>query len=125
MVIELNIADDAVAFVFENAIRQVDVNEVKRRILDKLSERKNVSLYLEEDDVDEIKLRAFFDQVFFDIKHSDRIDKVAIVTDRTWIQTLSRIKDRLISSDVRVYDLKERVDAVCWIMSPTQLMKGF
>lgn len=116
MIIELNIADDTLGFVFENELEQSDVNEIKDAIQSKLTKYKKVSLYLEEDNVDEIKINAFIDHVFFDLSHADRIRKIAIVSNRKWIRAAAKIKDILMSSDVESFELKDRVDALCWVM---------
>jgi len=117
MIVELNIAEDTIGIVFENAIDQGDVDTIQSEILSKLKKYKLVNLFLEEDEVEDVELSAFFDQLFFDIKHADRINKVAIVSDRTWVRGLAKLKDLLVTSDVKTFSLKRRVDAICWIMN--------
>ncbi|RMB62914.1 STAS/SEC14 domain-containing protein [Dokdonia sinensis] len=116
MIVELNIAGDTVGFVFENAITQGDVKAIQRKIKETLSSNANINLYLEEDEVDDIKMGAFMNQVFFDVKHSANIRKIAIVSDRKWIQAITIAKDILVQANVEAFTLKERVDAICWIM---------
>lgn len=116
MVVELNIADDTVGFVFENAITHDDVNEIQRKMKSTMAAYDNINLYLEEDEVDDIKMSAFMDQVIFDMKHSTNIRKIAIVSDRKWIKAVTLIKDTLVQANVEAFTLKERVDAICWIM---------
>lgn len=115
MIVELNIAEDTVGFVFENFLNQQDVDDVKEKILKTLETYDNINLYLEEDEVDDIKMTAFMDQVFFDLKHSPNFRKVAIVSNRKWIQGVAIAKDILSQANVEAFCLDERVDAVCWI----------
>lgn len=116
MVVELNITEDTMGFVFENIISQAGVDEMKSRIASKLKGHKIINLYIEEDQVNEIKLGAFFDQVFFDISYQDRIKKLAVVSDRRWVRGISKLKDLLINTEVRAFELTERVEAICWVM---------
>lgn len=116
MIVQLNITDDTVGFVFENFLNKYDTDEIKEAVLSKLKKFKKINLYLEEDEVDEIKMSAFIDQVIFDLKHADRFDKIAIVSNRKWIHGVTKIKDFLVSSNVKAFDLTERVEALCWIM---------
>lgn len=117
MVVELNITNDTIGFVFENAMLQDDINEVKSRIAAKLKNLKKINLYIEEDEVDDIKMGAFMSKVFYDIKHEEHIKKIAVVSNRKWIRGVAKIKDILIKTDVQAFELTERVDALCWVMS--------
>lgn len=116
MFVELNITDDTMGFVFENAMLQIDVNEVKSRIAVKLKEHKKINLYIEEDQVDEIEMGAFFSKVFYDMQHADQIKKIAVVSNRKWVRGIAKIKGILIKTDVAAFELTDRVDALCWVM---------
>ncbi|WP_339849766.1 STAS/SEC14 domain-containing protein [Dokdonia sp. Asnod1-B02] len=116
MIIELNIADDTLGFVYENKIAQDGVNQVKAAIEKKLESHDKINIYLEEDDVDEIEIRAFIDHTFFDISYAKRINRLVIVSNRSWIRRVVRLKDLLMTSDVKAFSSKKRVDALCWVM---------
>lgn len=116
MIIELNIADDTLGFVYENKLAQDGVNQVKAAIEKKLESYDKINIYLEEDDVDEIAIGAFLDHTFFDISYAKRIDKLAIVSNRSWIRKVADLKDLLMTTDVKAFSSKKRVDALCWVM---------
>lgn len=116
MIVELNIADDTLGFVYENLLEQTGVDEIKKAIEKKLEVHQRINIYLEEDDVDEIELRAFLDHVVFDIIHADRIRKVAIVSNRKWIRGMAKIKDLIVPTEVKAFASKDRVDALCWVV---------
>lgn len=116
MVVELNITEDTAGFVLENVLHQDDTDAIKTAILAKFEKYKTINLYLEEDEVDDIKLSAFIKHALFDIQHGNRFHKIAIVSNRRWIRGVSKVKDLLLSAEVRAYDQAERVKALCWIM---------
>lgn len=122
MILKLNIADDTLGFSFEKKIDQKGVDELKSTIEDRLKHHKKINLYIEEDDVDEIEMGAIFEHVLYEMSHSNRIRKVAIVSDRKWIRGIAKLKDLLIETDVQAFESKDRVDALCWVTKLSKVL---
>jgi len=116
MIIELNIADDTLGFVYEKKLSQDCVNQVKDAIEKKLKTHKMINIYLDDDDVDEIKIAAFLDQTFFDITYTKRIYRLAIVSNKPWVRRVTNLKSLLMTSKVKTFTANNRVDALCWVI---------
>ncbi|TVZ52134.1 SpoIIAA-like protein [Dokdonia sp. Hel_I_53] len=121
MVVTLNISERVIGFVFEKKLDQEGVDEIKESILEKLEKYESINLYLEEDDTEDVNLKALMEEMLFNINHSNRFERVAVVTDRDWIRNLSTFKGVLMDSELKTFTLGERVDALSWIIQSSNL----
>ncbi len=121
MVVTLNISERVVGFVFEKKLDQDGVDQIKESILDKLEKHESISLYIEEDNTEDVNLKALIEEMLFNINHSNRFERVAVVTDRDWIRHLSSLKGVLMDSDLKTFTLEERIDALSWIIQSSNL----
>ena len=91
------------------------INTLRNLILEKLETHDKVSLYLEDRNITKFTLSAAAIGALFPIEYANRIDRIALVTDRKWIHFLASIDNGLVKSQIKHFKRADRVSAVKWI----------
>lgn len=115
MVLDYNLADNTIAYVFDGPMDETTINALRDQIECKLEIHDRINVYLEDQGVAYFTLYSVIVGIIFPLQHHKRFDKVAMVTDRSWIHLLSAINNQFISGDVRNYTSDERVVAMQWV----------
>ena len=115
MVIDYDLADNTIAYVFDGPMDAQTIEALRDQIEQKLKIHDRINIYLEDRGVEYFTLYSVIVGIIFPLQHHKRFDKVAMVTDRSWIHLLSAINNQFISGDIRNYTSEERVDAMQWV----------
>lgn len=121
MIQKLDLGDEKVmAWRMEGKMDQAQLGPVMQAFNNKLDTTDKLNLYLEVPKVSGITLPAIWETLKSEIrelrKYNDRIEKVAVVTDKEWIQTLTGAENRLFPGvDERPFSMEEAEAAKLWI----------
>ena len=90
------------------------------QFLPELEMRSKMNLYLEIINLSEVEAKAIYDQMKFEVQNymklKDKIDKVALVTDMSWIRTLSEASSSMVPGlKLKAFKLDESEAARTWI----------
>lgn len=115
MVVDYDLADNTIAYVFDGPMDDAKTDELRRQIENKFQYHKTINIYLEDQGIQYFTLYSVLVGIIFPLKHSKRFNKVAMVTDRNWIHLLSTMNGFFVSAEVRNFKTEDRVEAMDWI----------
>jgi hypothetical protein len=115
MVIDYDLAENTLAYVFDGPMDDERINELRKQIEHKLQYHKTINLYLEDRGIEYFTLYSVLMGIVFPLRHTKRFDKIAMVTDRNWIHLLSTMNSFFVSAEVRNFNTEGRVQAMNWI----------
>jgi len=115
MLSSFSFSKDTVGFIIQGEVNEESINELQKKILEKLETFDKIKLYLEDDGIESFTMPAVVQEMMFKIKYGDRFEKVALVTDRKWIKMCGVIENMLMPAQVKNFDVEERLDAIAWI----------
>lgn len=111
-------AKNTVGFIINDEFNEVVSTKLHEEIEDKLKAYTQIHLYLEDANIKSFTLSAVVDDILFKFKNSEHFAKVALVTDRKWIQACASIENFFFEGTVRTFSSEERMDAINWISRP-------
>lgn len=108
-------AENTVGFIIDDKFNDEIITKLHKEIEDKLKKYDKINLYLEDANIQSFALSAVVDDILFKFKNSEHFAKVALVTDRKWIQACAAIENFFFEGTVRTFPSEERMDAMNWI----------
>lgn len=115
MVLDYDLADNTIAYVFDGPMDAQTIEALRDQIEQKLEVHNRINIYLEDKGVEYFTLYSVIVGIIFPLQHHKRFNRVAMVTDRSWIHLLSAINNQFISGEIRNYTSEKRVDAMQWV----------
>lgn len=121
MIQRLELGDEnVIAWRIEGKIDQADYAPVIRQLDNKMNSTDKLNVYLEIPKMEGITPQAVWESLKFGISNLkefiSKINKAAVVTDKQWLQTYTRLEDRLFKSiDERTFSMEEAEEARKWI----------
>ncbi len=92
-----------------------DYKKLNPLIETKIRENGDINMLFEFENFDNINFGSVWQELKFDSKHSDDVNRIAIVGDRDMEQNLEQIKDSFISADTKYFDRSHRDEALMWV----------
>ena len=90
-------------------------NEVHSLISEKIAEYGKINLYCEIERDTHIPFLNFLKDLRFKYKNDSHFKVMVIVTDNVWFKNAMEIKDLLLNTEIRTYNLQDRLEALNWI----------
>lgn len=118
MLSDFSLSDNTVGFLIEGNFDKEMASKLISNIEAKLDFYDTINLYLEDVNIEEFSISAVLEEMLFKVNHSDRFNKIALVTDRKWFKACAAITKMFMSSQTRTYSPEDRVDAITWVSSP-------
>lgn len=115
MAISFELAGHVLGLMIDRDITKSYLDEVHLLIEEKLKEHETISLFCEIMPNNEVPLKLFLENIKFKYDHSDQIKKIAMVTDLGWIRGIMEIDNFFVVTEVRSFELKDRLEAIQWI----------
>lgn len=115
MAISFELAGHVVGIMVNNDVSQEYLDEIHNLISEKLEDHKTVNLFCEIMPDNEVPLKFLLENIKFKYEHSKQINKLAMVTDLAWVRGIMQIDNFFVSTEVRCFELKERLEAIQWI----------
>lgn len=100
-----------------NKLIQTDYDKLLPLLKDKLRQHDKIRWYFEMEDFDGWELKAFWEDVKFDVKHANDFDKVAMVGEKKWEEWMTDLMKPFTSAEVRYFDISQGEEAITWIKS--------
>jgi len=117
MMEHIPMSDDRVVGIrVDGTIREDDLRAMVGVIEEKLTRHEKLRAYVEVVRLGGIEPRALFEDVKLGLKHWDRFERKAAVTDAQWMAKVAEVVSPLFPSiEVRVFPVSERDAAIRWI----------
>jgi hypothetical protein len=115
MVSNFEFADNVVGIMVSKAVDKKLVEEVQAMIKAKLEVHEKLNLFFEIESGTHISFKAFVDQVKFNVDYAGRFEKIAVVTNLTWMHTGLAMKDLIMAANIKSFKPGERLEALAWI----------
>lgn len=115
-------SDKAMGFRWEGKYDEKGVKQSILQFLPELQSRAMMNVYLEIQEITDVEARALWDELKFDLKNfkqlTDKIDKIAVVTDETWLRNISEGSSFVLPGiKVKAYTMAEKQAGKTWITS--------
>ena len=92
-----------------------DMRKVLPVIEQKIDKYGKAKWYFEMNNFKGWEMKAFWDDIKFDLRHANDYERVAIVGEKKWQEWMTQIMKPFTDSDIRYYDIAEREDAKAWL----------
>ena len=91
------------------------MGEVNQVISEKLEEHNKINLFFELKSGNKVSVLAMWKDLNFKFNHLGQFNKIAVVTDLSWLQHAMVIKDIVMTAEVRIFPCRDRVQGLEWI----------
>jgi len=115
MLSSFSLADNIIGYIIDGPYNENSVDKIQNEVLEKLEIFDTVNFYIEDTSNAEISLKAVFKSIPFKVKTGNRFEKVAVVTDRKWLQLFSFLEKLFFNADIRIFGSGQRLEAIQWI----------
>lgn len=121
MKVDFSFSDNTHGFIVEGVLDKKSAIELRAQALKILETVDKINFYVEDNDIKRFTLPAIIIALIFPLRHANRFDKIALVTNRKWIKRLAYIDNYLTRGEIRHYTIENRMDAVLWIAKKDSL----
>ncbi len=108
-------AQDTIGYIIDGKMNTPAINNLRAEILEKFKKHDKINLYLEDAGIESFSLNAVFIATLFPVEHSDKFNKIALVTNRKWIHLLGNIDTLISNLNIKNFTTEKRMDAIAWI----------
>ena len=108
-------ADDIIGFIIDENADNEFYNKIHHKISSKIQEHGSVNLYCEIKRGFHLPFKSFVSELSFKIKNSQKIHKMACVTEVSLFRTLMEMNNLLSHTEIQTYEPGDRIDAINWI----------
>ena len=114
--IVLTRADRVIGFRVDGQIQTADFDRISDIVEEKLKSHQKLRMYAEIKSLKGMSLEAFLKDLKFSIKHHERFEKAAIVSDKDWLRKIVAVEDKLLNGiEMKSFTFSEEQDAMAWI----------
>ncbi|MCB0464776.1 MAG: STAS/SEC14 domain-containing protein [Aequorivita sp.] len=115
MLSSFTLADNIIGFIVDGSYDDIAVEKIQAQVKEKLEIFDKLNLYIEDTVNADISLKAVMKSVPFKLKTGNRFERVAVVTDRKWLQVISNLEKLFFSAEIRIFSSQNRLEAIQWI----------
>ncbi len=94
-----------------------DYDQILPLVRSKVKEYGKVSWYFQMEDFKGWTMNAFWRDLQFDFRNSDKMEKIAMVGENKWEEVMSDFMKPFTRAEIRYFDLKDKDEARKWIES--------
>ena len=110
-----------IGFVLDGKIDDEGFEKAVAAIEDALANNERIRVYAEVKTLGGMSPETFFENLKFKSKlfrQLEKFEKEAVVSDKSWIENLVKVSDKLFPSvEVRYFAFDEKEDALAWVRS--------
>jgi hypothetical protein len=105
---------DAVAFRWGGKITEAEMKSVFSAFKEKIKDYGNISVYQEIESIGGVEFEAIFEELKFLKEFGlSNFRKIAIVTDKKWLQRIAEIQDKIFrKTDIQCFSTDEKNEAI-------------
>ncbi|TVZ27054.1 SpoIIAA-like protein [Gillisia sp. Hel_I_86] len=115
MISTFEFANHVVGLIIDKDIEEGNLEAVHETILEKIAEFGEINIFCEIAHGKHIAFKCLMDELKFKFENSKNIDKLAIVTDLSWLRAVMNINDLIVHTNIHPYEIKDRMDAIQWV----------
>jgi len=115
MVSSFQLANHVVGVMIDQNITEEFLEEIHNIVLSKIEEFGHINFFCEVLEGNHIPFMSLMEELKFKYDNSQYIHKVAVVTNQSWLRSVMNITDLVIQSEIKTYELSERLDAITWV----------
>lgn len=106
--------EDAIAFRWSGRITEIEMKSVFSALKEKIKVYGKVSVYQEIESMGGVEFEAIVEELKFLKEFGlSNISKVAVVTDKKWVQKIAEVEDRIFRKiDIKCFSTDEKNEAV-------------
>lgn len=113
-------SEKAMGFRWEGKFDEKGVKQSILQFLPELQSRAKMNVYVEIQEISDVEAKALWDELKFDLKNfqqlTDKIDKIAVVTDETWLRTISEGSSIVLPGiKVKAFTMAEKQAGTTWV----------
>ena len=98
-------------------LTKTDYNKILPVLVDKLKQHEKIRWYFEMEDFKGWELKAFWEDVKFDMHHANDFEKIAMVGEKRWQEWMAKAMKPFTSAEIKYFDLDDKDAAMNWIKS--------
>ncbi len=98
-------------------LTEEDYQELIPKVEKMLEQYKTIRWYFEMQDFKGWEMKAFWEDVKFEFRHANDIEKLAVVGDTEWEKWMTTMMRPFTKAEVKYFDLKDKELALEWIKS--------
>ena len=107
--------DNVAELVIGGSITAADYDRIRPTFEAFVAEHGTVRLLLELRELEDVGVRAVLEDLKLTTEHLRDFERIAVVTDRDWQGTLSKMFGALMPAEVERFELSERGEAADWL----------
>lgn len=116
MIQQLDLHDNNVfAYRIDGEVTADELKPLTTILDEKTKQHDKLRIYAEYVGIDNISLKALWEDIKFDISHLTDFEKAAIVTDKEWIGISAGLANLIPGLDVKFFKFSEQEQAQQWI----------
>ena len=100
---------------FRDTLTEEDHDVFASTLADHLKEHTTTRVVITMDDVDDWQPEEAWEELAFDIRHLNDLDKVAVVGDDLWDPWLDKVEELFPMSVIQTYDVEDEEEALEWL----------
>ncbi len=108
-------SDSIIGFIIDGPYDDAMVNKIQNEVYGKLEIYEKLNFYIEDTKNAKISMKSIIKSIPFKIKTRNRFEKVAVVTDRKWLQFISYLEKLFFKAEIRIFPTESRLEAIHWI----------
>jgi len=95
-----------------------DYQKILPVINEQLQQNNKIRWYFEMEDFEGWDLEGLYEELNFDIKYAQDLEKLALVGEKKWTEWLSDMMKPFTSAEVKHFKSSQKEDAKLWVMEP-------
>ena len=115
MISQIDLSSTTVGYVFDEVMDIQSLNDFWYRILDKLAQEDQISLYLEDTNVQSFALNFMLIIALFPLKHAHRFKRIAFVSLGKPTKSAESLRRMLSQINIRSFPVENRNEAMAWV----------
>lgn len=107
--------DDAIAFEVNGRVTKDDIRKLALPVEAVVKSQGNANALMVVNNFQGFTLSSFFEDLRFGLKHMKDFDKIAVVGDKKWLETLVKIESYFPKVNIKYFDTSEAREAWGWL----------
>ena len=106
-----------IATVASGKLTVADYDQLLPLLKTKLAQHQKIRWYFEMNAFEGWELKAFWEDVKFDLSHANDFEKVAMVGDKQWEEWMTKTMHPFTNAEIKYFPLSQKEVALQWIKS--------
>ncbi len=113
--VQINSKENIIYITVENKLTNHDFDKIVPIVNQKIMAHGMIRLYYEMKNYKGWTFQAFWRDLYMDLKYRNKVDKIAMVGEKSWEKWLSDAIKPFSGAEVRFYGFPQKEEALAWI----------